>query len=309
MPRISLAARHFPPPGRMVDVGGCKLHLRVSGSGGPAVVLESGIAATSLSWALVEPALAQFTTVVSYDRAGLGWSDPAVTPRTPGHIARELKCALDQVCPQPGYILAGHSFGGLAVRRFCADYPESTLGLVLVDPLNPTEWLDASGERRRMLARGASLSRRGAVLARLQVVRASLTFLLSGNRIVPKLAARLSSGAGGSSFTERIAGEVRKLPRELWPAVAFHWSQAKSFEGMARHLEYLPESAMEVARAGGGGDCAAPVTLLLAAHSPEPVTPAHWNVRRAAKSGHWIHLDEPELVVLAVREMIEQRRG
>src|SRR3954447_2866215 len=69
-------AARFPPPGRLIDLGpGRRLHVRCSGQGEPAVILESGIAASSLSWALVQPRIAEITRVCSYDRAGLGWSD------------------------------------------------------------------------------------------------------------------------------------------------------------------------------------------------------------------------------------------
>lgn len=308
MPRISLDPSHFPPPGRMIDIGGCRLHVRISGSGSPAVVLEAGIAATSLSWALVEPELAKFTTVISYDRAGLGWSGPSTSPRTPGAIAAELRRGLELAGISGQLILVGHSFGGLVVRRFARDYREVTAGVVLVDPLDPAEWCPLTSERRRMLMRGVALSRRGALLARMGVVRSSLSFLLSGNRLVPRLAARLSSGSGGSGFTDRIAGEIRKLPRELWPSIAFHWSQAKSFEGMARHLESLPESAADLALCEGEVS-PVPVTLLLAERAPRPATPAHWSLRIAERAGHWIQLDRPDLVIGAVREMIDRVRG
>src|SRR5947207_2092202 len=75
-------ARRFPAPGRMIDIGPCRLHLKDVGAGSPTVVLESGIAASSLSWALVQPGVAEFTRVCSYDRAGLSWSDNCPAPRT-----------------------------------------------------------------------------------------------------------------------------------------------------------------------------------------------------------------------------------
>ena len=81
----------FPPPGRMLDIGGRRLHLQESGQGGPVVVLESGIAATSLNWRAIQKEISLFTRVVSYDRAGLGWSDAATTRRTTNRCVDDLR--------------------------------------------------------------------------------------------------------------------------------------------------------------------------------------------------------------------------
>jgi pimeloyl-ACP methyl ester carboxylesterase len=304
--RGSVLLAAYPPPGQIIDVGSSKLHLRVSGAGAPAVVLEAGIAATSLSWALVEPEVAKLTRVVSYDRAGLGWSSAAATPRIPSNIARELRQALRIAGVEPPFLMVGHSFGGLLVRRFASDYPDDVSGLVLLDPLVPSEWYPLTPARRRMLGRGVSLSRRGAFLARLGVVRASLNFLLSGNRLIPRIAARLSSGAGGSGVTDRLAGEIRKLPRELWPVIAWHWSQSKNFEGMARHLESLPASAAEMI------DCAAstlPVSVLLAGSAATVSWPRGWDVRKEKQCGHWVQLDRPDLVLSTIARMVADIRS
>lgn len=288
-----------------MDAGTARLHLHVTGSGAPVVVLEAGIAATSLSWALVQPLLAERTTVVSYDRAGLGWSGPARTARTPSEIAVELRTALRAAGLEGPYVLAGHSFGGLVVQRFATLYRADVLGLVLVDALAAAEWCPVSTEQRRRLERGVRLSRRGAWLARLGIVGASLRLLLAGNRLVPALAARLTSGGGGSGITGRLAAEVGKLPRELWPVIAWQWSRPQSFEGMARHLEALPCSGAEMA--GCELDPALPVIAILAEHASPAAVPASWRVIRATGSGHWIQLDRPELVVRAVSEMLNQQ--
>ena len=298
-------AWRFPPPGIMVDAGASRLHLQIAGSGNPAVVLEAGIAATSLSWALVQPELAKFTTVVSYDRAGLGWSGPATTPRTPGVIASELRCALGRAGVRPPYVMVGHSFGGLVVQRFATLYKKDVSGLVLVDALDAAGWCSLTPARRRMLAQGVRLSRRGAMLARLGIVGASLRILLAGNRVLPRLAARIASGGGGSGFADRLAGEVRKLPRTLWPVIAWQWSQSKNFEGMAKHLECLADSAAEMAQTEL--DPGLPVTVLLAGDTPVRDSPADWRVVRATGSGHWIQLDRPDVVIGAVREMLPDR--
>jgi pimeloyl-ACP methyl ester carboxylesterase len=122
-------ARCFAPPGRMAGIGaGRRLHVRELGSGSPAVILESGIAATCLNWHGVQETLAGFTRVVSYDRGGLGWSDPCATPRTCSNLAGELRTALRAAAVDPPYVLVGHSFGGLVVCCFALLFPEDVAG-------------------------------------------------------------------------------------------------------------------------------------------------------------------------------------
>ncbi len=123
----------YPPLGQMVDVGGYRLHLYSMGVGGPAVVLEAGMGCISSDWGLVQPEIAKFTQVVSYDRAGTGWSEPSPFPRTSQQIVHELHALLEKAqIPKP-YILVGHSFGGNNVQLYAATYPDDVLGIVLVD--------------------------------------------------------------------------------------------------------------------------------------------------------------------------------
>lgn len=296
--------RDFPPPGRLVDVAGVRFHLHETGNGPLPVILEAGIAATSLSWALVQREASKFTRVIAYDRAGLGWSDSIDTPRTPSRIARELHEMLRAAGIAPPFLLVGHSFGGLVVERFAIDFPGEVAGLVLVDALAPGEFAPLSAEKRAMLARGVHLSRRGATLARLGVVRACLTLVLNGNRLLPKLAARISSGHGGQGLISRLTGEIGKLPRDTWPLIASHWANPKSFEGMARHLEHLPESCAEMA---GARLPDIPVTVISAAantRGPGVQLPPSARLVTASRSRHWVQLDEPDLVVQAIRQML-----
>ena len=177
----------IPPPGQMVDIGGRRLHVAVSGHGSPCVVLEAGIAASSISWTLVARRVAEFTTAITYDRAGFGWSDPAPHRCTALDGARDLALLLEKMRMKGPLVLAGHSFGGLIARVFQQMNPEGIAGLVLVDPVCRIEWREANEARRRMLARGVALSRRGERLARLGIVKLALHLLLSGSRRIPKL--------------------------------------------------------------------------------------------------------------------------
>ena len=302
----------FPPPGRMIDLGGYCLHLYEIGTESPSVVLESGIAASSLNWRPVQTEVAKFARVCSYDRAGLGWSDLCDQPYTPESLAIQLRLLLQRGAVSPPYILVGHSFGGLVVRAFAEKFPDQTSGVVLVDPLNPAEWGPFTEEKRRMLTHGIRLSRRGVVAAKIGLVRLSLNLLLAGNRWIPRMAAKMWS-RHASQVTDRIASQVGKMPEETWPLVASHWKQSKCFEGMARHFECLPESIHEMADAQ---PVLVPVTMLVGSQNDHPADP-HLHARRvsagtklifAEHSGHWIQLDQPDLVIRLIREMVESVR-
>ena len=133
-------AKDFPPPGQMVDVGGHKLHINVTGQGGPTVVLDAGVCDCSLNWCLVQPEVAKFTQVCSYDRAGMGWSEPGPMPRTSQQIVTELHTLLHKAELPGPYILVGHSFGGYNVRLFASTYPDEVAGIVLVDAAHEDQW-------------------------------------------------------------------------------------------------------------------------------------------------------------------------
>jgi pimeloyl-ACP methyl ester carboxylesterase len=122
-----------PMPGQLIDVGGHSLHLRCSGSGSPTVVLEpgAGLMSSVLGW--ITPAVAPETRVCVYDRAGHGWSELADTPQDGAQIATDLHTLLERGNVPGPYVLAGHSFGGLYVQSFAAQYPDDVAGLVLVD--------------------------------------------------------------------------------------------------------------------------------------------------------------------------------
>lgn len=132
-----LDQRANPPPGRLVDVGGYRMHIYCVGTGSPAVVLESGLSDSWLSWHKVQPKVAQFTRVCSYDRAGLGWSDSSPKPRTSKVFAEELRSLLQRAKVIPPYVLVGHSMGGYDVRMFTSLYASEVIGMVLVDATHP----------------------------------------------------------------------------------------------------------------------------------------------------------------------------
>jgi pimeloyl-ACP methyl ester carboxylesterase len=163
--------RRFPAPGRMVDVGGHRLHMHVAGetSAAPTVVLEAGMASMSANWAWVRDELARDGRVVSYDRSGLGWSDRGTGAMDAATSATELHTALGAAGIGPPYVLAGHSYGGLVVRMFADRYPDEVAGLVLVDASHPDQWAHIPASRDgRTVAIGNRVT---ALLARVGLLR------------------------------------------------------------------------------------------------------------------------------------------
>jgi pimeloyl-ACP methyl ester carboxylesterase len=131
--------RKHPPPGRLVDIGGYRLHVVYVGQGNPAVVIVPALGATAAEWQEVQQRLAQQTTVCVYDRAGLGHSDPPKRHRTVQRMAQELHALLHAAGIAPPYVLAGHSMGGWVARVFLHLYPDEVAGLALIDSSHPEQ--------------------------------------------------------------------------------------------------------------------------------------------------------------------------
>jgi pimeloyl-ACP methyl ester carboxylesterase len=123
----------YAKPGRLIASDGTRLNLYCLGHGSPAVVLDSGWGDWAPVWTLVQPAVAKWTRVCSYDRAGVGFSEPGPMPRTSVRIADELRSALHHANVRGPYILVGNAFGGDNVRTFAARHPAEVAGLVLVE--------------------------------------------------------------------------------------------------------------------------------------------------------------------------------
>lgn len=156
------AMRRFPHPGRLVSAGRLRLNLFCTGQGSFTVLLEAGLADSLESWRRVQPEIARFARVCSYDRAGYGYSDPGPAPRTADRIASELHAALGSAGEKPPYILAGHSFGGFLVRVFNGMYPDEVTGIVLIDStqedqyrLLPPAWTRLGAATRQRARRQA----------------------------------------------------------------------------------------------------------------------------------------------------------
>ena len=294
--------------GRLVDIGGRRrLYLLEKGSGGPTVLFEAGIAATNLNWFHIQETVSRFAATASYDRGGLGWSSPCRTARTPSNIAEELHELLQEANLKPPYVLVGHSFGGLVMRRFALSYPHEVASVILVDPMRCEEWPPLDPTKQATLDRGIKLSAFAIPIARLGLARLAVTSLLCrSGRIAERLAG--AAGDGGKHVLGRIKGEVGKMPQEVWPIVAAHWSRPGYYAGMRSHVAAVPDTVREM-------QDAEPIrgipVLLLTPGKSMPLSEACLqrigdNVKQviAPESAHWIHLDEPDLVIDSIREMV-----
>jgi pimeloyl-ACP methyl ester carboxylesterase len=127
------------PPGETLLVNDKRIYYTIKGQGSPTVVIEAGLGSASAEWWQIQDTLAQSARVLTYDRAGYGWSELRHDPRTSRQIAFELKALLDTLKIEPPYILVGHSQGGLYINHFCRLYPDLVAGIVLVDPVSPDD--------------------------------------------------------------------------------------------------------------------------------------------------------------------------
>ncbi len=298
-------------PGRLVDIGeGRRLYLLEKGSGGPSVIFESGFGATSLNWTDVQDAVAEHVHTISYDRCGLGWSSPPASERTPTRIAAELHTLLRAAGVQPPWVLVGHSFGGLVMQRFALEYPAGTAGLVLLDPMRTDEWPPLNPARRGTMERANRLTGYGVHLARFGVTRLAARSHLCRSARFSGFLIRLA-GAQGEYLSERLNTEIGKMPAQVRPSIAAHWSAPRFYRGLIAHLRAVPAAVQEMHEAEPIQNV--PVVVVTpGSASPIADMEKFGSLSRqvvARDSRHWVHLDEPELVVRTILEMAALARS
>jgi pimeloyl-ACP methyl ester carboxylesterase len=127
----------FPPPGKLYSINGKAMHLYCTGDGSPTIVLEAGLGSDAMAWTLVQPTLSKTTRVCSYDRIGVGWSDPQDGPSDSEGAAERLHALLSEAGIAGPVVLMGHSIGGLHIRVFATRFPTDVAGMVFVDATTP----------------------------------------------------------------------------------------------------------------------------------------------------------------------------
>jgi pimeloyl-ACP methyl ester carboxylesterase len=301
-----------------IDIGTHRLYMTCAGAGSPAVVFDSALGATSVSWTLVQPEVARLTRACAYDRAGFGRSEAGPLPRTAGVIAGELRTLLSRAGVPPPFLLVGHSFGGLVMRIFAARHRDECAGLVLVDPAHPEEWLDPADAERRQIERGVRLCRYGESAARLGLARLIAALVRMGALAPARALVGLVSRGGLSRADEEILAPIWKLPPEARRPLGSFWVRQEFFEALGSQIGSIARSAAEVRDAGVGALEALPLIVISAASANERRRALHESLARAsrkgrvvvaARSGHWVPLDEPAIVVEAARVLVEGWRG
>ena len=290
-------ASRYPARGQRVDVGGYRLHISCIGDGSPTVVLDAGQGGFSLDWSLIQPELATTTRVCAYDRAGYGWSDPSPQPRTPRQIAEELHTLLGNAGIEGPYVLVGHSAGGKHVRLYATRHPQDVAGMVLVDAR--TEYVDANRSPEALAAEHKQqrrFQRTICVAARIGLVRPFWAALW------PKV----------WPATQNLSAETRA-------EIGVLQARSQQIKTVLREDAFLTQDNSQLNSAAPLGNV--PLIVLAAGQSVQQDTlwqdaqeqlardSSNAKLTIASGSGHYIHWEQPTLVVDAIRQVVEAARA
>ncbi len=293
-----VAARRYPPPGELYDIGGYRLHLHCVGKGSPTVVLESGLGRDSLDWSWVQPGLVAHTRTCVYDRAGSGWSDPGPLPRDRRSVAGALHALLTAAGVDPSLVLVGHSAGGSYVQLFEHLYPEWVAGMVLVDVTH-----------RETSVQKPPPAAMVAVVRLLRFVGVGRLFgMINGDDLPPEAQAMENTLVYRPAFISTLVAENE--------GVALTSRQIREV-GVAGSLGDLPLVVMTAAgpvedqpRPGSMTLVEAREELALRHRLQHEMLSLSTNSRQvmAKHSGHQIQKDQPEFVIEVISELIDRLR-
>jgi pimeloyl-ACP methyl ester carboxylesterase len=302
-------AARYPAPGKLVDIGNYQLHINCTGAGSPTVILDAGLGGTSLDWSKVQPAVARFTRVCSYDRAGYGWSQTGPGPRTSQQIVTELHLLLAHAQINGPYVLVGHSAGGLNMRLYAYRFPTEVAGLVLLDATSEHQFAPFGSHPAYFPPQSVS-----AAAQVLQIYSVAAYFGVT----------RLALQTGLAPLEDFAA-----YPATVKPIVLAHVSQTRYYSTQHDELAALQESAAQVraARLASPSYGKLPLIVLSQDFSQDQSAQgkqmaATWDALQqdlaslssnsqhsvAQHSGHYIHLDRPDLAIAAIQSVWQQAR-
>jgi pimeloyl-ACP methyl ester carboxylesterase len=294
-----IAYRNYPAPGEMVSVSGHDMQIYCTGkasSGRPTVVMDSALGGGLLDWQTVQPKVATFARVCSYDRSGIGWSESGREPRTSQRIVKELHALLSDAGEEGPYVLVGHSFGGANVQLYASEYPEEVAGMVLVDSAVDTRVLDK--DLRDAFAKAAPSPLVIKTTAPLGIPR----LLASGEDSLPKRLAQergaiyngtrhLYAVADESATVQKSVAEATDAAPSLGekPLVALS-AGARQYPGFTKKQAKRADEQANEFEAG----------LINLSENSELVI--------AKNSEHYIQFDRPMLVVESIRRVVDAAR-
>jgi pimeloyl-ACP methyl ester carboxylesterase len=273
----------YPPPGELVDVGGYRLHMHVTGEATdlPTVILEHGGMGMSAQWGWIQPELARHTRVVAYDRPGMGWSDPGPADQDARRLIEDVRFGLEQLGIDGPYVLVGHSLGGLTARLFAGSYPDEVAGVVLIDPRDVTQEGIYTAEE---LAAFEQVIGMYGLAGRLGIVRMNGAAAAATQDLPPQQA------AAGAALTASY--------RHLGNARA-EWDLGNSAAELVRRIDVAPTTPLRVLSAGAADDSfnVQQRTAMTAQHA-----------QLAERSPHWTHqvVDGAEHVSIVTRQEFAQ---
>ena len=274
-------AAEKPYPGEIYDIGTHRLHMNCVGEGSPTVIIDSGAGGFSLEWINIQNNLAENAKVCSYDRAGYGFSDPGPMPRTTAQIVFELKRLIDAAKLTGPFVLVGHSFGGYNIRYFASLYPELVAGMVLVDASHPQQF--KTEEFKPVVKKNNSDPYQKTTKKKLRMMKPVISSNFPGKYRHQAYLLMMSMKA---KLT--IMDELQNMPQSAEQLLDD--AENKSFDFpvviISRGKRVYPHNEM--------GDRREERWMLLQTDLTH-VSTQTWHYV-AQKSGHIVHLDEPELV-------------
>jgi pimeloyl-ACP methyl ester carboxylesterase len=302
------ALRDYPPPGKLIDVGGRRIHLDCRGMGAPVVVLESGADTPgSTLWAPEQDAVAQFTRVCSYDRAGLMWSDPTNRPRDGIAIANDLHRALQGAKESGPYVMVGASLGGPLIMIYTYQYGSEVAGLVFVDAAHP--------EQLERLAQATGKNDEAIPLVFRVIANLSWTGLprlLLPAPVLPELPPHIVKAITAYQPQSLAAAfaEAAAMPEIFREAGTFRTLGDRPLAVLSRGKPWGAYSAEQQAKAALTQEQYEREQAAWAAMQEEET---HWSShsthRTLPDSSHVIQLERPDAVIQAIRQVVDEVRA
>ena len=291
-----------PHTGELIDVGGYRIHVTDRGHGGPAVVILHGAGDCSYSWMHIRKEVAKFTRVVTYDRAGMGSSEPGPAP-TAIHTVHELHTMLSKAGIPGPYVLAGHSLGGLVARLYALEHPDQVAGLVFLDSTH--EYLKDDAKFKQGFAAIGVMIRIMRFLSAFGIPR----FMGNVFGLIPMF------GSERAYYERQLSADEYKLWRAMVYRIFAGNAAAAEFKGAwdliaaASHRlhcsDRTPQFAalpIAVVNNPGFGDSWTTMQKELASRS------ANHTHRTSDRKGHSLQMPRPEYVVEAICHVVEQAR-